>query len=53
MLKIVELREQAKAALGAKFSLPVFHDVILRNGTLPLDVLGQVIGDWVAEVGRG
>jgi uncharacterized protein (DUF885 family) len=52
MLKIVELREQAKAALGAKFSLPAFHDVILRNGTLPLDVLGQVIGDWVAEVGR-
>lgn len=52
MLRIIELREQAKAKLGRKFSLPAFHDVILRNGTLPLDVLGEVIADWVADVER-
>jgi uncharacterized protein (DUF885 family) len=51
MLRILELREEAKAKLGAKFSLPDFHDVILRNGTLPLDVLGDVIRDWVATRG--
>jgi hypothetical protein len=32
MLRILELREKAKAALGDKFSLPAFHDVVLKNG---------------------
>jgi len=48
MLRIIELREQAKAALGDRFSLPAFHDVILRTGTVPLDLLGAVVRDWVA-----
>jgi len=39
MLKILELREKAKRALGATFDIHQFHDVVLTNGALPLDVL--------------
>jgi uncharacterized protein (DUF885 family) len=49
MLRIIELREKAKQELGPKFSLPAFHDVVLRNGSVPLDVLGEIIGRWVAQ----
>jgi uncharacterized protein (DUF885 family) len=49
MLRILELRDKAKAALGPKFSLPAFHDVVLRTGSVPLDVLGEVIDRWIAE----
>ena len=48
MLRIVELREKARAALGAKFTLPAFHDVVLRNGSVPLDVLEEIVNAWVA-----
>lgn len=48
MLRIVELREHARAALGSKFSLPAFHDVVLRTGSVPLDVLAQVLEQWIA-----
>jgi uncharacterized protein (DUF885 family) len=47
MLRIIELREKARAALGPKFSLPAFHDVVLRTGSVPLDVLGKVVDDWI------
>jgi uncharacterized protein (DUF885 family) len=49
MLRIVELREKAKAALGAKFSLPAFHDMVLGAGSVPLDVLGQLVDGWIAK----
>jgi uncharacterized protein (DUF885 family) len=48
MLKIVELRERAKAALGDKFDLKAFHEQVLGHGALPLAVLEQVIDDWIA-----
>ncbi|MFA9218745.1 MAG: DUF885 family protein [Sphingomonadaceae bacterium] len=48
MLRIIELREQAQAALGDKFSLAGFHDVVLRTGSVPLDVLAEVVQRWVA-----
>ena len=48
MLKILELRERAQQALGAKFNLPDFHDVVLKNGALPLEVLEQVVNDYIA-----
>jgi len=48
MLRIVDLREHAKQELGAKFSLPAFHDVVLRNGSVPLDVLGEIVERWIA-----
>jgi len=46
-LKIVELREKAKAALGARFSLPAFHTLLLRTGAVPLDVLGTIVDEWI------
>jgi len=48
MLKILELRERAKAALGAKFDIRDFHDQVLTNGAMPLAVLEQVINDYIA-----
>jgi uncharacterized protein (DUF885 family) len=49
MLRIVELREKARAQLGDKFSLPAFHDVVLRAGSVPLDVLGDLVDQWIAK----
>jgi uncharacterized protein (DUF885 family) len=48
MLKMVELRDKAKQALGDKFSLPAFHDVVLKNGSMPLDILEQVVDEYIA-----
>ncbi len=49
MLKILELRERAKAALGDKFDIREFHDEILKNGAMPLAVLERVIDAYVAR----
>jgi uncharacterized protein (DUF885 family) len=49
-LKILELREQARAALGPKFSLKDFHAVVLENGGVPLTVLEQLVEEWIARV---
>ena len=49
MLKILELREEAKEKLGDKFDIRKFHEVILSNGALPLDVLEDLVNQWVAE----
>jgi len=40
-LKILELRTEAEKKLGAKFDIREFHDVILREGILPLELLGE------------
>ncbi len=48
-LKILELRDKAKAALGAKFDLCAFHDQVLDAGALPLDVLSSRIDAWIAS----
>jgi uncharacterized protein (DUF885 family) len=48
-LKILELRKRAQAALGERFDLRAFHQEILDHGALPLPVLEQVIGDWIAR----
>ena len=42
-LRIEELRKKRQAALAARFSLPAFHDAVLRNGPLPLDVLEREV----------
>lgn len=47
-LKILELRAKAQQVLGAKFNLKEFHNVILRTGNVPLDVLETVIDDYIA-----
>ncbi|MBI2380568.1 MAG: DUF885 domain-containing protein [Gammaproteobacteria bacterium] len=47
MLKIQELRAKAEQALGKKFDLRAFHDVILKSGALPLAVLETQVDRWV------
>lgn len=51
-LKILELREKAKAALGPKFNLKDFHAVVLENGGVPLTVLEQLVNEWIARAQR-
>ncbi|NOT40957.1 MAG: DUF885 domain-containing protein [Alphaproteobacteria bacterium] len=48
MLKILELRERAKAALAAKFDLKAFHEIVLGGGALPLTILEQRVDTWIA-----
>jgi uncharacterized protein (DUF885 family) len=47
MIKILELREKAKKQLGSKFDIHQFHDVVLTNGALPLDVLEELVDRWI------
>ena len=47
MIKILELREKAKAELGEYFDIRDFHDVVLRNGAVPLDVLEQLVDEYI------
>jgi uncharacterized protein (DUF885 family) len=52
-LKILELRARAEAALGVRFDIRRFHDAVLANGSVPLDVLEAEIGRWIeAEQAR-
>jgi uncharacterized protein (DUF885 family) len=48
-LKIRELRSEAEAALGEKFDVRAFHDVVLGSGALPLGLLEQNVRAWIAE----
>jgi uncharacterized protein (DUF885 family) len=48
-LKIQELRRRAESALGSKFSLPKFHEIVLGEGTLPLALLETKVDRWIAE----
>lgn len=47
-LKILELRHRAEAALGARFDIKAFHTEVLKDGSLPLDVLERKIDRWIA-----
>jgi uncharacterized protein (DUF885 family) len=46
-LKILELREKARTALGPKFNLRDFHTVVLESGAVPLTVLEHLVDDWI------
>jgi uncharacterized protein (DUF885 family) len=48
-LKILELRERARQALGTRFNLRDFHAVVLENGSMPLTLLERVVDDWIAR----
>ncbi len=49
MIKILELREKAKAKLGDQFSLKEFHNVVLKNGAVPLAILEEIVDDYIAR----
>jgi len=46
-LRMVELRERARAALGDGFDIRAFHDLVLGNGALPLAVLESAVEEWI------
>jgi uncharacterized protein (DUF885 family) len=48
-LKILELRDKARRELGDKFSLKAFHNVVLRTGMVPLEVLEEVVNEHIAS----
>lgn len=49
MIKIVALRQKAEQALGAKFDIKGFHDLIVGSGSTPLTVLEARVDDWIAS----
>lgn len=49
MMKILEVREKAKKALGDQFELKEFHDVVLKNGAVPLDILERLVDDYIVS----
>ncbi|MCX2794172.1 DUF885 domain-containing protein [Microbulbifer thermotolerans] len=53
MLKILELREQAKQQLGDKFDIRGFHDTVLGGGALPLPMLEKRVNAWIEQVKAG
>jgi uncharacterized protein (DUF885 family) len=51
-IKILELRERAKAALGPRFKLKDFHAVVLENGGVPLTLLETLVDEWISASKR-
>ena len=49
MLKIVELRELAKKELGPKFDIREYHDLVLKDGAVPMDILEENVRAWIAK----
>jgi uncharacterized protein (DUF885 family) len=47
MIKVQELRAFAEQELGDKFSIQEFHDVVLRNGSVTMDILEDIVFSWV------
>ncbi|MGI9245220.1 MAG: DUF885 domain-containing protein, partial [Steroidobacteraceae bacterium] len=48
-LAILRLRDKAQRALGPKFDLAEFHEVVLLNGSMPLAVLDEVVDGWIRQ----
>ncbi len=44
--EFLRLRDQARTQLGSRFDIKSFHDAVLRNGDMPLEVLGTVVANW-------
>ena len=45
--EILALREEARKAMGPRFDIKDFHDVVLRNGAIPLSTLRRLVRDWI------
>ena len=48
-LALLEMREETEDALGERFSLRDFHEAVLMNGAMPLDILKETMADWAAS----
>jgi len=48
-LEILKLRDEARRELGERFDIRVFHDEVLGNGALPLDVLDSEVSGWIGQ----
>lgn len=53
MIKILELRENAKKKLGDKFDIREFHDVVLTSGPVPLNILEEMVNSWIEKKLKG
>ncbi len=49
MIKILELREKSKKELGTKFDIRDFHDIVLKSGPVPLQILEENVDAWIQE----
>jgi uncharacterized protein (DUF885 family) len=49
MIKIMQLRDEASKALGPKFDIKAFNDMVIASGSLPLSVLDMRVREWIAE----
>ena len=49
MIKILELRQRAKDALGEGFDIRKFHTVVLDQGIVPLFILEDIIDEWIRK----
>jgi uncharacterized protein (DUF885 family) len=47
--EILDLRQRAKTALGAKFDIKRFHEAVLKDGAMPLPILDAKISRWIAS----
>ena len=47
MMKILELRQKAMDSLGDRFDIRDFHDVVLKNGAVPLDILERLVDEYI------
>lgn len=52
-IKIWELRHKAEKQLGTQFDIRTFHDAILSQGSVPLNVLEQIIDDYITKIKNG
>ena len=49
MIKILEMRELAKKQLGSRFDLREYHDLVLKNGSVPMNILEENVRAWIAK----
>ena len=49
MLKILELRQRAMDQLGDQFDVKAFHNVVLGSGSMPLEILDQVVQEHISQ----